>query len=80
MSKKEQTTRIYAVRDKSHNGIIALVDATSQAAARSHIARKSFGIELASQRDVIEATKAGVEVEEAGVEPADEKTLPLPPE
>lgn len=69
MAKKEQATRIYTVRDK-HNNIIALVDAVSAAGARSHVAKSSFDISLSSQRDLIEATKSGVEVQAAGEDKA----------
>ena len=68
MTKKEVTTRYYAVSDKKTGDIIALVGAASVAQARSHHARKMFEVRHASQTDVMAAMKAGVEPEAAGVE------------
>lgn len=55
-------TRIYKV---THNGKHHLVRANSQAVARSHVAKNSISVVVATPDDTYELAQAGVKVEEA---------------
>lgn len=61
------TTRIYKV---THNGKHHLVRANSQAVARSHVAKNTISVAVASPDDTYELAQAGVKVEETGAVPA----------
>lgn len=61
------TNRIYKV---THNGKHHLVRANSQAVARSHVAKHSITVAVASPDDTYELAQAGVKVEETGATPA----------
>jgi hypothetical protein len=63
---------MYSVRNyKKSNEHPRLVWATSRSAARNHVARDELDAEVASQETIVNAIRAGVEVETAG-EPAGE--------
>jgi len=59
--------RIYKV---THNNEHRLVRAASPAMARSHVARHSIMVAVASPDDTYELAQAGVKVEETGAVPA----------
>ena len=48
----------------THNGQSFLIRAVSQAIARSHVAKTSIGVEVASPDDIYELAAAGVKSEE----------------
>lgn len=60
-------TRIYVVEGQDGP---RLVDAVTTTAAVAHVAKKTIKARLATQRDLFDAAKAGVEIEVAGAEPA----------
>ena len=60
--------RIYAVTPKNGNGTTRLVKATTQATARSHVAKDTLSVQVASQDQLVESVAAGVKVEQAGEE------------
>jgi hypothetical protein len=62
---KETPTRLYLVTGKDSGKHCALVEAANVHQARSHASRKYFEVRHASQRDCIEAAKAGLEPEKA---------------
>lgn len=64
------TLRIYLVTDRNSDRQ-RLVRATSQAAARNHVARDSLGVALASQDTLVALVSKGTEVEDAGAELAE---------
>jgi hypothetical protein len=49
-----------------------LVRASNQASARSHVAKATLTVEVASQTDLVRLLKAGAGVEGAGVTDADD--------
>jgi hypothetical protein len=64
------TKRIYRLEHTlQHDGKpvteIRLVTAATESAARNHIARPSITCRVATQTDLVECVKAGVEVEKA---------------
>lgn len=59
--------RIYRV---TQGDVSRLVRATSQATARSHVAKDTITVEVASPTDTYELAIAGVKVEETGAVPA----------
>jgi hypothetical protein len=61
------TTRIYKV---THDGKHRLVRASTQAMARSHVAKSSIEVVVASPDDTYELAQQGVKVEETGSAPA----------
>lgn len=65
------STRVYIVRPKSGEGTPRLIEAPNPAQAARHVVRTTLSIDMASQRDLIDAMKAGVEVETAAAEPTD---------
>lgn len=71
---KEQKTRIYKVN--TPEGGIALVDAASARGAINHIVGKYFKAELATQHELVDAIKQGVEIETAGAGTEDQGNLP----
>ena len=48
----------------SHNNTHRLVRAQSQAAARSHVAKNSIAVEVASPDDIYELARSGSEIED----------------
>ena len=68
---------IYTVKSRSTGEIIALVRAKSRAQARHHHSEKSFGVEFASQNDLIAAVTAGIVVVDAG-QPDPGPAQPIP--
>lgn len=63
-------TRIYVVTPRgAAQGPQRLVRATSQAAARNHVARETLGVQRAAQETLVELLSDGVKVEDAGAEP-----------
>jgi len=63
---KTISTRHYIVRSKETGDPIALIDAVSVAAARSHFVSRPYTVAYAEQGDVVAAIKAGIEPEKAG--------------
>jgi hypothetical protein len=63
---KTNSTRHYIVRSKDTGDPIALIDAPSVAAARSHFVSRTYTVAYAEQKDVMQAVKAGIEPEKAG--------------
>ena len=57
--------RIYVI---THEGREYLVDAGSPAAAMRHVARRTMGVAVAKQSDLVRLLTAGVKVESAGDE------------
>jgi hypothetical protein len=55
--------RIYVI---THEGREYLVDANSPAAALRHVARRTMGVAVAKQSDLVRLLTAGVKVESAG--------------
>lgn len=70
MSKAKQKTRIYSVARKGH-GTTRLVEANNWAQALRHVARDEYQVDVAGQKQIVEAVKRGVAVEEASPEPVD---------
>lgn len=68
------TFRIYAVTN-TDGSIAALVNASNKAQALAHFAKRTYGCEVAEPTQLIAATKAGIDVQNAGAEPAEE--IPL---
>lgn len=68
----ERTTRIYAVTSESNMlgepPALWLVEAKTKAAALSHVAKQTIKVEIASQSQMFQAAKAGIEIEKAGDE------------
>jgi hypothetical protein len=62
---KAKPTRLYAVKNINEGHPLALIEATNAAQARHAYSRKSVTVEYASQADIIAATKAGIDVEQA---------------
>ena len=62
---KPRSSRIYVAYDKTGTPI-ALVDATSVAQARAHLAINQWRIEYADQAALLAAYKAGLEPMKAG--------------
>ena len=58
----EQNSRIYAVKTKEGE-IVALVEAVNNIQVLGHMARKTFDVAPAKQRELIDAVKAGHDVE-----------------
>lgn len=67
--------RPYTVKDNT-TGAVRLVRAANQAAARSHVARDRFAVEVASANEVIDLMSAGIKVEDATPEPTTAPTQP----
>lgn len=64
-NKKPAATRVYVVIDKETQSPIGLIDAVSEAKARSHHSDKTVEVRYAEQADMFLAAKAGVEIEKA---------------
>ena len=64
------STRIYAVTPKNatESALPRLVRATAQTTARSHVAKDTLTVSVASQDQLVAAVAAGVKVENAGEE------------
>ena len=62
---KPRSSRLYVAYDKTGTPI-ALVDATSVAQARAHLAINQWRIEYADQAALLAAYKAGIEPMKAG--------------
>lgn len=63
--------RIYSITDIDDGKVVALVTAGTPAQALSHHARNTFGVAVAIPEQLIAATKAGIEVVQAGAEPSE---------
>jgi hypothetical protein len=61
------TTRIYAVQG---NDSFHLVEASTKNAALRHVAEKHFEVTVATQKTLVGAIQDGVQIEQAGEEPA----------
>lgn len=68
---KVAKTRIYQIRDTATGAVVRLIRGRSPLHAAGHYSRQSFTCALASQDDLIAATKSGVPCEDA-VDPADD--------
>lgn len=68
---KEENRRLYHVIDTETNAEF-LVNAGTKSSSISHKARTRFKAAVAKTKDVARLVAAGVKVEEAGSEPADE--------
>lgn len=65
---KPTSTRHYIVRSKETGEPVAVIDATSAAAARSHFIGRTYTVAYAEQNDVMAAIKAGIEPEKAATD------------
>lgn len=63
-------SRIYTITN-TDGSIAALVSATNKAQALAHYAKRTYGCEVAEPNQLIAATKAGIDVQNAGEEPAE---------
>jgi len=74
-------TRVYAVRSNESGHLLAFVESPTKQQALAHMAKMSFGVDVATQKELIEGTKAGVRLDVAGVDneppPAEQTKLPL---
>jgi hypothetical protein len=70
MKTKPKDKRLYIVRGTDGKPF-ALIEAQNQAQARNHWSARTATVAYAEQTDIIAATKAGLEVEEAGETEAD---------
>lgn len=76
---KKTNTRIYLIKDRRATADVsgepvALVRATSKAAAINHAVRRDFSADVASAEDLVDLVGNGWRVEDAGEEE------PLPPQ
>lgn len=71
---KTTKTRIYKVNQP--DGTFALVEAASSRGAISHVVGKFFKAELATQHELVDAVKNGVEIETAGAEAEAQESIP----
>jgi tRNA(Ser,Leu) C12 N-acetylase TAN1 len=62
---KPRATRVYIVIDRETTKPLALIDTVTEPAARKHHSNKTVEVRLASQKDMFDAAKAGVEIETA---------------
>ena len=63
--KKPRATRVYIVIDRETDTPVALIDTVTEPAARKHYSNKTMEVRLASQKDMVAATKAGIDIEVA---------------
>lgn len=66
------STRIYAIFPAGEVEAQALIRAKNRAQALSHFTARNLVVNVAEQDDLIAATKAGVEVEDASAAEAEE--------
>ena len=57
-------SRVYIIRNKADGSVAAMVNAMSKAAALRYMAEQHFDINSASQRELIAALKANVQLQE----------------
>lgn len=69
------TKRIYVI---THDGLEYLVNANSPAAALRHVARRTMGVAVAKQSDLVRLLTAGVKVEIAGTDDDPQISIELP--
>ena len=62
---------MYVAIDNKTKQPIAVITAANAAAARSHLARKTFDVKYADQQSLFAAFKANIVPEIAGAEPAE---------
>lgn len=71
----ERATRIYAVTSESNMlgepPALWLVEAKTRASALAHVAKQTIKVEIASQSQMFQAAKAGIEIERAGEQEAE---------
>ena len=65
--KKPRATRVYIVTDRATEKPLALIEAITEPAARKHHSNKTVGVQLATQKMMFDAAKAGIEIETATV-------------
>lgn len=63
------TTRLYKVIDAA--GVGHLVDATSVAQARNHVASDQIKVSIAKPAEIVEMMTSGIKVEKAGAAPTE---------
>lgn len=69
---KPRATRVYIVIDRGTEKPLALIDTVTEPAARKHHSNKTVEVRLASQKDMFDAAKAGIEIEVASNGEGDE--------
>lgn len=57
-------SRVYIIRNKDDGSVAAMVNAVSKAAALRYMAEQHFDVNSASQRELIAALKANVQLQE----------------
>lgn len=57
-------SRVYIIRNKADGSVAAMVNAVSKAAALRYMAEQHFDVNSASQRELIAALKANVQLQE----------------
>jgi hypothetical protein len=63
--KKPRATRIYIVTERGTEKPVALIETITEAAARKWHSDKTVNVRHASQKDMVAATKEGIEIEAA---------------
>lgn len=58
--------RIYSITNADTGEVLALVTAATKPQALAHYSRRTLGCAVAIPEQLIDATKRGIEVEEAG--------------
>lgn len=66
--KKPRATRVYIVTDRTTGNPLALIETITEAAARKWHSDKTVNVRYASQKDIVAATKEGIEIEAANSE------------
>lgn len=61
-------TRIYAIEAKHADGFF-LVEAATKSTALRHVAEQAYKIQVADQRTLVEAIRAGIQIDNAVAEP-----------
>lgn len=61
-------TRIYSIEAKHADGFF-LVEAASKATALRHVAEQVYDIKVADQRTLVDAIRAGIQIDNAVAEP-----------
>lgn len=59
-------SRVYLVRNKTDGSIAAMVNAVSKTAALRYMAEQHFDIKSANQRELIDALRSNIQLQEAG--------------
>jgi hypothetical protein len=65
---REKVASVDKETGKEYFKPIALIDAATKQQARAHLSHKTHSVEYATQKDLFEAAKAGLEPEKAGEE------------